>query len=71
MYPRLYHAFLDLFGIEIGFLKLFNSFGFFVVIAFLTGAYVLRSEIDRKMNDGLIPKVTRKVKRGEKPTLMS
>ena len=71
MYPTLYHAFLDLFGIEIGFLKLFNSFGFFVVIAFLTGAYVLRSEIDRKMNDGLIPKVTRKVKRGEKPTLMS
>jgi prolipoprotein diacylglyceryltransferase len=71
MYPTLYHAFLDLFGIEIGFLKLFNSFGFFVVIAFLTGAYILKLEIDRKTSEGVIPVITKKVKRGSKPSLMS
>jgi phosphatidylglycerol---prolipoprotein diacylglyceryl transferase len=71
MYPTLYHAFLDLFGMEVGFLKLFNSFGFFVVIAFLTGAYILKLEIDRKTQEGVIPVLIKKVKRGEKPSLMS
>ena len=35
MYPTLYHAFLDLFGVELPFLKFLNSFGFFVALAFV------------------------------------
>jgi phosphatidylglycerol---prolipoprotein diacylglyceryl transferase len=71
MYPTLYHAFLDLFGIELGFLKLFNSFGFFVVVAFIAGAYTLRLELQRKMALGIVPAITRKEKRGTSPTVMS
>jgi len=71
MYPTLYHAFLDLFGIHLEFLKLFNSFGFFVVIAFLTGAYIVKLEIERKVAEGIIPAVIRKETRGAKATLMS
>jgi len=48
MYPTLFHAFKDLFGIELSFLKLINSFGFFVAIAFLIGHVVLRKEMARK-----------------------
>lgn len=47
MYPTLYHAFLDLFGIDIPFLKLLNSFGFFVALAFITASYLLSLELKR------------------------
>lgn len=52
MYPTLYHAFLDLFGWELPALKLINSFGFFVALAFLTAAGILRREFDRKQAQG-------------------
>ncbi|MCY7422269.1 MAG: prolipoprotein diacylglyceryl transferase [Chitinophagaceae bacterium] len=53
MYPNLYYAFKDLFGIEASGLKLVNSFGFFVAIAFVIAAYVLTLELRRKSKEGL------------------
>lgn len=52
MYPTLYHALLDLFGWDIPALKLINSFGLFVALAFVTAAYTLRKEMDRKQGEG-------------------
>lgn len=52
MYPTLYDAFLDLFGISIPFLKLVQSFGFFVAMAFLAAMYTLTSEIVRREKEG-------------------
>lgn len=48
MYPNLYYAFIDLFGLELPFLKLVNSFGFFVAMAFLTAGFFLKKEVIRK-----------------------
>jgi phosphatidylglycerol:prolipoprotein diacylglycerol transferase len=53
MYPNLYYAFKDIFGIELEGLKLVNSFGFFVAIAFLVSAWVLTLELKRKQQQGL------------------
>jgi phosphatidylglycerol:prolipoprotein diacylglycerol transferase len=54
MYPNLYYAVKDLFGIEITGLKLINSFGFFVAIAFIAASAVLSSELKRKEKEGLL-----------------
>jgi len=54
MYPNLYYAFKDLFGIEISFLRFINSFGFFVAIAFILCAVVLTRELKRKEKQGLL-----------------
>src|SRR5688500_7708124 len=54
MYPNLYYAFEDLFGVRVGLLRFVNSFGFFVAIAFLLAAYVLTRELKRKQSDGLL-----------------
>ncbi|MBI2282796.1 MAG: prolipoprotein diacylglyceryl transferase [Bacteroidetes bacterium] len=53
MYPNLYYAFKDLFGIELSGLKLVNSFGFFVALAFIICAWVLTLELRRKQQQGL------------------
>ncbi len=53
MYPNLYYAFKDLFGVEWKFLRFVNSFGFFVAIAFIVSAIVLTSELRRKSKQGL------------------
>ena len=53
MYPTLYHALLDLFGWEIPALKLINSFGLFVALAFVAAAFTLRKEMDRKQRSGI------------------
>ena len=68
MYPNLYYAFEDLFGIRIEFLKMFQSFGFFVAISFLFAAWVLNKELMRKEKEGLLLPSTKKVKRGGKAT---
>ena len=52
MYPNLYYVFSDLFGIEISFLKLINSFGFFVAMAFVTAGFLLKKEFTRLTNEG-------------------
>lgn len=52
MYPNLYYAFKDLFGVELPGLRFVNSFGFFVAIAFLAAAFVLTLELKRKERAG-------------------
>lgn len=54
MYPNLYYAFKDLFGVEWKFLRFVNSFGFFVAIAFILAAIVLTAELKRKSRQGLL-----------------
>jgi len=61
MYPTLYHALLDLFGLDLPFLKFLNSFGFFVALAFLFASWTLGMELRRKEGLGLLQTVTRKV----------
>lgn len=54
MYPNLYYAFKDLFGIDIPGLRFINSFGFFVALAFLGAAWTLTLELKRKSKAGLL-----------------
>ena len=54
MYPNLYYAFKDLFGVEWSGLKLVNSFGFFVAMSFIAAAVVLTAELRRKSKEGLL-----------------
>ncbi len=53
MYPNLYYAFKDFFGVDWNWLKVFNSFGFFVALAFIGAAAVLTAELRRKQAKGL------------------
>lgn len=53
MYPNLYYVFKDFFGVEWNGLKLINSFGFFVALAFIISAWVLALELKRKQAIGL------------------
>ena len=48
MYPNLYYLVEDWFGLKLNALKLVNSFGFFVAIAFIASGYVLYTELKRK-----------------------
>ena len=48
MDPNLYYLIEDFFGLKLNALKLVNSFGFFVAIAFVASGYVLYSELKRK-----------------------
>ncbi len=54
MYPNLYYAFKDLFGVDFAPLRFINSFGFFVAIAFLVAAALLSKELRRKSKAGLL-----------------
>jgi phosphatidylglycerol:prolipoprotein diacylglycerol transferase len=65
MYPTIYHAVKDLFGADIPALKIFQSFGFFVAIAFLVAGYFFAAELRRKEREGLVLASTRKVMKGE------
>ncbi|MBI3509723.1 MAG: prolipoprotein diacylglyceryl transferase [Bacteroidetes bacterium] len=68
MYPTIYDAVKDLFHISIPFLKLLQSFGFFVAIAFLLCAWVFAKELHRKELLGLLQPTFRKVMIGVKAT---
>jgi phosphatidylglycerol---prolipoprotein diacylglyceryl transferase len=70
MYPTLYHAFLDLFGIDLIGLKFFNSFGFFVALAFLAAHFDLGSELRRKTANGLLQPTQRTITVGEAPRIL-
>lgn len=61
MYPNLYYAFKDLFGLEIPLLKVFQTFGFFVAIAFLAAAYVLTIELRRREKLGWLYGIKEKI----------
>jgi phosphatidylglycerol:prolipoprotein diacylglycerol transferase len=67
MYPTIYHALLDLFGIEWGWTRLLNSFGFFVALAFLAASYTLGLELKRKARQGFFIPTKRVVIKGGKP----
>jgi len=54
MYPNLYFALKDLFGISLPFLRFVNSFGFFVALAFIAAAITLTKELMRKEREGLL-----------------
>jgi phosphatidylglycerol---prolipoprotein diacylglyceryl transferase len=54
MYPNLYYAFKDLFGVSWNGLRYVNSFGFFVAISFLAAAYILTLELKRKERSGFL-----------------
>ena len=66
MYPSLYYAFKDLFGIDLPFLKMIQMFGFFVAIAFLASAYFWTKELKRKENEGLLSAGSTKILKGQK-----
>lgn len=65
MYPNLYYAFKDLFGVEVPFLRFVNSFGFFVAIAFIVAAVILANELRRKSKQGLLQPVEMQTMVGE------
>ncbi|MBS1495833.1 MAG: prolipoprotein diacylglyceryl transferase [Bacteroidetes bacterium] len=54
MYPNLYYVFKDWFGVEWNALKILNTFGLMVAIAFVVAAIVLSSELKRKEKLGLL-----------------
>ncbi len=56
MYPNLYYAFQDLFGVseKWKFLRFINSFGFFVALSFIAAAVTLAAELRRKSKQGLL-----------------
>ncbi|MFM2338614.1 MAG: hypothetical protein RL115_1807, partial [Bacteroidota bacterium] len=70
MYPNLYYAFKDIFGIELPFLRFVNSFGFFVAIAFIVGAIVLARELGRKSKQGLLQPVEMQTMVGESASIL-
>lgn len=68
MYPTLYHALLDLTGIDLPFLAFLNSFGFFVAIAFYFASWTLGMELRRKEAADLLPTSVRTVLLGAPPS---
>ena len=61
MYPTLYHALLDLFGLDLPFLRFVNSFGLFVALAFVFASWTLSLELRRRERSGLLKGSVRKV----------
>jgi phosphatidylglycerol:prolipoprotein diacylglycerol transferase len=68
MYPSLYYAVKDLFGFDLPFLKMFQSFGFFVAMGFLVAAYFWTKELKRKEQEGLLTTTTTKILKGQRAT---
>ncbi|PZR25466.1 MAG: diacylglyceryl transferase [Citrobacter freundii] len=68
MYPNLYFAFRDLFGVEWPFLRFVNSFGFFVAISFILAAVILTAELKRKSREGLLQPTEMQVMVGQPAT---
>ncbi len=62
MYPNLYFFLKDVFGFEPwGFTRYINSFGLLVAIAFVIAALILKSELKRKENEGLLSPLEEKM----------
>lgn len=62
MYPTIYDAFLDLFGVSVPFLKIVMTFGFFVAIAFIAGNWAMTSEFKRREKEGEISAIQKAYK---------
>lgn len=69
MYPNLYYAFKDLFGVEWQGLKIVNSFGFFVAVSFLVAAWLLVKELKRKQSQGWLTYTERVIEVGKPATI--
>ena len=69
MYPNLYYAFKDFFGVEWPALRFINSFGFFVAFAFLAAAYVLTQELRRRERLGVMQHTEMKIVVGRGATI--
>jgi phosphatidylglycerol---prolipoprotein diacylglyceryl transferase len=69
MYPNLYYAFKDLFGVDWKILRFINSFGFFVAISFLSAWLVLGAELKRKEKSGFLQSKDEKIIVGKPASL--
>ena len=65
MYPNLYYFCKDVFNVSLPFLKVINTFGFMVAIAFLVCAWMLAKELKRKQGEGLLSYTETKIMVGE------
>lgn len=65
MYPTLHDLFLDLFGLDISFLRVVQSFGFFVAISFVLAHWTMMLELKRKEKEGLLSPTTVKIITGK------
>ncbi len=54
MYPNLYYVFKDWFGVQWNALKILNTFGLMVALAFVAAALVLYAELKRREKQGLL-----------------
>lgn len=70
MYPNLYYAFKDLFGVDWKFLRFVNSFGFFVAIAFIIAAIILANELRRKSKQGFFQPTEMQMMVGEPASIL-
>ncbi len=55
MFPTLYHFIKDIFGLELRFLEVVNTFGFFVAISIAAAYWAMQTEFKRKTLLGLFP----------------
>lgn len=62
MYPTIYDAVLDLFGLSIPALKIVMTFGFFVAMAFLAAYQAMTLELKRKEKEGVIKPFMKEIK---------
>jgi len=69
MYPSFYEFFKYTFGIELKFLMLFKTFGFFMVLSFIVGGYAIFRAMKRKEALGELTGVTERIKVGEAPSI--
>lgn len=65
MYPNLRFAFYDIFGIDLPFLGLVQSYGFFLALSFVAAAWWLWVDFRRKEREGLMQGIEEQYKVGE------
>ena len=67
MYPTISYLLEDLLGINIP--LPIQTFGFFVALSFIVGAYFISKEFKRKEKEGLVSKIKQKKLIGEGMTI--